>query len=138
MQPPLDSFVAVPLSHDLYAQLAQRYPAGVSSVLEHVIQDFLDRAEEDFTARREEARQKGLQWDALFLPHGTQIRTKYFGKYTIAEIVAGEIRWDGQVCPSMSRLARAMRGDTSNNAWVVLEIKRPTDADWIRADRLRK
>ncbi len=138
MQPPLDSFVAVPLSHDLYAQLAQRYPAGVSSVLEHVVQDFLDRTEEDFASKRDNARQNGIQWDALFLPHGTQIRTKYFGKYPIAEIVAGEIRWGGQVYPSMSRLARAMRGDTSNNAWVVLEVKRPSDLNWIRADRLRQ
>jgi hypothetical protein len=138
MQPQLDSFVAVPLSHDLYAQLAQRYPAGVSSVIEHVVQDFLDRTEEDFAANRENARLNGIQWDALFLPHGTQIRTKYFGKYATAEIVAGEICCDGQVHPSMSRLARAMRGDTSNNAWVVLEIKRPSDPNWIRADRLRQ
>ncbi|MFO1393946.1 MAG: hypothetical protein U1F09_09325 [Steroidobacteraceae bacterium] len=138
MQLSLDSFVAVPLSNDLYAQLAQRYPAGVSSVLEHVVQDFLDRTEEDFAAKREDARQNGFQWDALFLPHGTTIRTKYFGKYAVAEIVAGEIRWDGQAYPSMSQLARGMRGDTSNNAWVVLEIKRPTDPNWIRADRLRR
>lgn len=138
MQLPLNSFVAVPLSQDLYAQLAQRYPAGVSSVIEHVVQDFLDRTEEDFAAKQENASQNGIQWDALFLPHGTQIRTKYFGKHPIAEIVAGEICWDGQVYPSMSRLARAMRGDTSNNAWVVLEIKRPSDPNWIRADRLRK
>ncbi|MHB1869469.1 MAG: hypothetical protein ACYCT1_01265 [Steroidobacteraceae bacterium] len=138
MQLSLDSFVAVPVSHELYAQLARRYPAGVSSVLEHVIQDFLDRTEEDFTAKRDEARQNGIQWDAIFLPHGTQIRTKYFGKHPIAEIAAGEIRWNDQVYPSMSQLARAMRGDTSNNAWVVLEIKRPTDPDWVRADRLRK
>ena len=138
MQQPLDSFVAVPLSHELYAQLAQRYPAGVSSVIEHVVQDFLDRTEEDLTAKRDNVRQNGIQWDALFLPHGTQIRTKYFGKYPVAEIVAGEICWDGQVYSSMSRLARAMRGDTSNNAWVVLEIKRPSDLNWIRADRLRQ
>ncbi len=138
MQLSLDSFVAVPLSHDLYAQLVKRYPTGVSSVLEHVIQDFLDRTEDNFAAKRDEARENGIQWDALFLPHGTQIRTRYFGKYPIAEIVAGDILWEGQPYPSMSQLARAMRGKTSNNAWVVLELKRPTDRDWIRADRLRK
>lgn len=133
----LDSFVAVPLPHDLYAQLVRRYPTGVSSVLEHVIQDFLDRTEDDFAAKQEHA-QKGLQWDALFLPHGTQIRTKYYGKFPSAEVAAGEILWEGQKYASMSQLARAMRGNTSNNAWVVLEIKRPTDREWIRADRLRK
>ncbi len=138
MQYSLDSFVAVPLPHDLYAQLARRCPAGVSSVLEHVIQDFLDRTEDDFAAKQEGARENGVQWDALFLPHGTQIRTKYFGKYPKAEVAAGEILWEGQKYASMSQLARAMRGNTSNNAWVVLELKRPTDRDWIRADRLRK
>lgn len=138
MHASLDSFVAVPLSHDLYAQLAQRYPAGVSSVLEHVVQDFLDRTEDDLVAKRKEARRKGVQWKELFLPHGTQVRTKYFGKYPVAEIADGDICWDGETYPSMSQLVRAMRGDTSNNAWVVLEVKRPTDHDWVRADRLRK
>ena len=38
---------------------------------------------------------------------------------------------------SMSQLARAMRGDTSNNAWKVLEVKRPGDASWKLADFLR-
>ena len=132
----LDSFVAVPLPHDLYARLAQRYPAGVSSLLEHVVQDFLDRTAEDFATKR--AARQGIQWDALFLSDGTQIRTKYFGKYPTAEVADGQIMWDGEQYPSMSQLARAMRGDTSNNAWAVLEIKRPTDANWIRADRLRK
>ena len=138
MQYSLDSFVAVPLPHDLYAQLVRRYPTGVSSVLEQVLQDFLDRTEDDFAAKQEDARENGVQWDALFLPHGTQIRTKYFGKYPIAEVAAGEILLEGRKYASMSQLARAMRGNTSNNAWVVLEIKRPTDRDWIRADRLRK
>ena len=132
----VDSFIAVPLSSELCAQLFQRYPAGFASVLDHVIQDFLDRTAEDFAAKHET--RQGVQWDALLLPHGTQIRTKYFGKYPTAEIVDGEIMWDGESYPSMSQLARSMRGDTSNNAWVVLEIKRPTDADWKRADRLRK
>jgi hypothetical protein len=138
MQYSLDSFVAVPLPHDLYAQLVRRYPTGVSSVLEHVIQDFLDRTEDDFAAKQQDARENGVRWDALFLPHGTQIRTKYFGKYPIAEVATGEIHWEGQKYASMSQLARAMRGNTSNNAWVVLELKRPTDREWIRADRLRK
>jgi hypothetical protein len=78
MTPPVDSFVAVPLSSELAAQLFQRYPAGFASILDHVIQDFLDRTAEDFAAKHET--RQGVQWDALLLPHGTQIRTKYFGK----------------------------------------------------------
>jgi hypothetical protein len=131
----LDSFVAVPLPHDLYAQFAQRYRGGVSGVMEHVLQDFLERTADDFAP--EAAHRAGVQWDALLLPHGTQVRTKYYGEYAIAEVVDGKILWDGAEYPTMSQLARAMRGDTSNNAWVVLEIKRPSDSNWRLADRLR-
>ena len=132
----LDSFVAVPLSNGIYAEFARRFPGGVSSVLENVAQDFLDRTAEDFAAREPKA--QGIYWEALFLPQGTQMRTKHYGEYKLAEIVGAEIVWEGEVYPSMSQLARAMRGDTSNNAWKVLEIKRPTDAKWQPADFLRR
>ena len=132
----LDSFVAVPLSNGIYAEFARRFPGGVSSVLENVAQDFLDRTAEDFEAREPKA--QGIYWEALFLPQGTQMRTKHYGEYKLAGIVGAEIVWEGEVYPSMSQLARAMRGDTSNNAWKVLEIKRPTDAKWQPADFLRR
>ena len=131
-----DSFVAVPLSNEIYAEFARRFPGGVSSVLENVAQDFLDRTAEDFEAREPKA--QGIYWEALFLPQGTQMRTKHYGEYKLAGIVGAEIVWEGEVYPSMSQLARAMRGDTSNNAWKVLEIKRPTDAKWQPADFLRR
>ena len=136
MQLPLDSFVSVPLPYELYGQLAQRYPGGVTSGLEQVVQDFLDRTADDPAAKR--GTRQGVQWGSLFMPEGTQIRTRYFGKYPTAEIRRGEIISDAKRYPSMSQLARAMRAGTSNNAWIVLEIKRPTDAGWIRADRIRK
>ena len=132
----LDTFVAVPVSNELYAEFARRYPAGVSSVLEQVAQDFLDRTAEDFVALQPRA--QGVYWEALFLPEGTQIRTKYFGEIKVAGIVGREILWEEKSYPSMSQLARAMRGDTSNNAWKVLEVKRPSDATWQPADYLRR
>jgi hypothetical protein len=131
----LDSFVAIPVPNELYAQLASRYPAGVASVVEQVVQDFLDRTAEDFGTPR--SMKQGVQWESLFIPEGTQIRTKYYGSYQLAEVAEGKVVWDGETYPSMSRLASAMRGDTSNNAWKVLEIKRPNDSDWQLADRLR-
>lgn len=136
MLPNLDTFVSVPVSNELYAELARRFPGGVSSVLEQVAQDFLDRTAEDFAAR--EPRTQGVYWEALFLPDGTEIRTKHYGEFKVASIVAGEIVWEEEGYPSMSQLARAMRGDTSNNAWKVLEIKRPSDAKWQSADFLRR
>lgn len=132
----LNSFVSVPVSNELYAEFARRFPGGVSSVLEQVAQDFLDRTAEDFAAR--EPRAQGIYWDALFLPEGSQIRTKHYGELKIAEIVGSEIMWEDESYPSMSQLARAMRGDTSNNAWKVLEIKRPSDGKWQKADFLRR
>ena len=127
----LDTFVAVPLSNELYAEFARRFPGGVSSVIEQVAQDFLDRTAEDFEAR--DAKTQGVYWEALFLPEGTQIRTKYFNEFKVAEVVGTEIVWEGEVYPSMSRLASAMRGDTSNNAWKVLELKRSIDPKWVSA-----
>jgi hypothetical protein len=132
----LDAFVSVPMSNELYAEFARRFPGGVSSVLEQVAQDFLDRTAEDFAAR--EPRAQGIHWEALFLPEGTQIRTKYYGELKVAEIAGGEIMWGKKSYPSMSQLVSAMRGNTSNNAWKVLEIKRPSDAKWQPADFLRR
>jgi hypothetical protein len=132
----LNTFVSVPVSNELYAEFARRFPGGVNSALEDVVQDFLDRTAEDFAAR--EPRAQGIYWEALFLPEGTQIRTKHYGEFKAAEVAGGEIMWEEERYPSMSQLARAMRGDTSNNAWKVLEIKRPRDAKWQSADFLRR
>jgi hypothetical protein len=134
----LDSFVAVPMSHELYAQLVSRYQGGVASVVEQVVQDFLDRTAEDFAAKLPKRSTTGVQWDSLFLPDGTQLRTKYYGSYQLAEVEDGALYWDGEEQPSVAQLANAMRGGTNNNAWKVLEIKRPQDAVWQLADRLRK
>lgn len=132
----LDAFVSVPVSIELFMRLAQRWPNGVSTGIEDVLVDFLERTQKDFEAKQ--APQEGLHWEALFLPHGTQLRTKYFGEHLIASIEDGKIFWDGQEYASISRVASAMRGNTSNNAWKVMEVKRPQDRKWQVADYLRK
>lgn len=132
----LNSFVAVPLPVELYAEFTRRYPGSVSSVIEQISWDFLDRTAEDFDSNPHEA--AGFHWETVFLPEGTEIRTKYFNEYKVAAIQGTKIVWDGTDYPSMSQLARAMRGNTSNNAWKVLEIKRPSDVKWHAADFLRR
>lgn len=127
----------MPLPLDLFEQLSARYPRGVSSVLEHVARDFLERTEEDWNAPRP-ARTDGVRWDAVFLPNGTRLRTRYFGEYKYAEVKGDEIVFEGKSIASVSQLARMMRGDTSNNAWLVMEVQRPGDSVWIKADRLRR
>lgn len=130
----LDSFVSIPVSNELYAEFARRFPGGVSSALEQIAQDFLDRTADDFVTREP----RGVYWGALFLPEGSRIRTKHYGEIKVAEVVAGKIIWKEESYPSMSQLARAMRGGTSNNAWKVLEIKRPSDPKWQLAVFLRR
>jgi hypothetical protein len=132
----LDSFVAIPVSVELYAELARRQPRGVSGLLEHIAWEFIDRTADDLDPVQRG--RTGVQWESLFLPDGTELRTKYFDELKVAVIREGQIFWDGETYSSMSRLARAMRGDTSNNAWKVLEVKRPSDASWRLADFLRR
>ena len=132
----LDSFVSIPVPVELYAELARRYPRSVSSVLEQVAWDFLDRTADDFDAVPHKS--IGVRWESIFLPDGTEIRTKYFNEYKVATIREEAIIWNEETYQSMSQLACAMRGNTSNNAWKVLEIKRPSDAKWQPADHLRR
>ncbi len=128
----LDSFVAVPVPLELYSELSRRCPERVSSLIEDIAWGFLDRTAEDFKGLR------GIQWQSLPLPEGTQLRTKYLSEYKTASVEEEKIMWEGKSYSSPSQLAAAMRGGTSNNAWKVLEIKRPRDANWQIADFLRR
>jgi len=133
----LNDFVAVPLPIELYHELTARYPNRVATVLENVARDFLDRTVEDVPRRRKDPR-NGVHWDAVFLPAGTRLRTKHYGEYKYAEIKGDEIIYDGKIVSSISRLARKMRSNTSVNAWLFIELMRPGDAEWVKADLLRR
>ncbi|MCP3713368.1 hypothetical protein M3I54_42070 [Paraburkholderia sp. CNPSo 3274] len=129
----LDDFVAVPITTDLYVRLVQRFPGGVSTLIEDVVTDFLERTADDVPMPR----RAGVRWEGLFLLSGTLARTHYYGEEKRAEVVGTEIIWEGETYPSFANLANAMRGDTKNNAWKVLELKRPNDPHWQPAYLLR-
>jgi hypothetical protein len=131
----LDSFVSVPLPTALVADLLKRSPHGISALIENVVTDFLDRTDDEFSVLTQPI---GLFWGSLFLPNGTQIRTKYFGEYKQAEIVDQSIMWEGSAHKSFAQLANAMRGGTMNSAWRELEIKRPNDKNWLSAQSVRR
>ncbi len=133
----LDHFVAVPLSTDLYQEVAGRYPNGVATLIEDVVRDFLDRTAEDFANRRPK-RGNGVRWDNVYVPDKTRIRTKHHGEYKYADIKGDKIILDGKEMASFSQLASRMRDNTSVNAWLHLEIMRPGDHEWHRADILRR
>lgn len=127
----INSFVCVPLPTKLYIAIINRYPPDTASLLiENVLIDFLDRTEDDFHP-------EGFQWMSVFLPNGTQLRTKHLGEYKVAEIIGDKIIWNGNKYPSISNLNNTMRGNTSNNAWKTIEVKFPNEKKWQLADRLR-
>lgn len=131
----IDTFVAIPLPTALVAAMLKRSPYGVSSLIETVMTDFLERTEADFSAPTSPV---GLYWDALFLPNGTLVRTKYKNEVKVASVENQAIIWQGEEYSSFAQLSNAMRGNTMTNAWRELEIKRPTDKAWQKAQALRR
>ena len=132
-----DEFVAVPIPVDLYAELLSRHPGRVSTVIENVTRDFLERTAEDHPKKRR-PNGAGVSWESVSLPSGSRLRTRYFGEYKYAEIKGDSILCEDEEFLSISQLANHMRGGTNNNAWVVMEIMRPNDREWIKADLLRR
>jgi hypothetical protein len=132
-----NDFVAIPIPTELYQAIAQRFPDRVSTVIENVTWDFLERTTEDFVTTAK-SRGDGIFWEALFLPTGTEFRVRHFGQYKYGRLEGDALNYDGKVYPSISKMANAMRGNTNVNAWKYVEVKRPTDAAWILALRLRR
>lgn len=124
----------IPLPNELLVRLVERYQDRYAGVIEHIVEDFLERTEEeaDLSAKN------GMIWNQLRLPHGTELRTKYYGEWQVARIEDGKIVYNGKTYDSPSRACSAMRGRTSNNAWKLLEIKRPQDLEFRLADRFRQ
>jgi hypothetical protein len=133
----MNDFVTVPIPLTIYRQLLARYPDRAHAVIEDVVTDFLERTADDLPNNRR-GRGAGVYWDTLFLPDKTRLRTKYYGEYKYAEVKADKLIYDGKTCSSVAQATNKMRGNTSNNAWRVVEVLRPNDSQWIPADVLRK
>ncbi len=132
----LDSFVAVPISTDIYMAIAKRCPSGVSSLIEDVVWAFLDRTAEGESLPTTAL--NGVYWGPVFLPSGTKLRVSYHNQYKYAEILEDEIVYEGESVSSVSKLASKMRSNTSVNAWKYVELMRPSDKIWIFADIVRR
>ncbi len=133
----VNEFVAISIPAALYQAIAQRFPDRVGTVIENVTWDFLERTKGDFS-EAEKSRGKGIFWESLFLPSDTELRVRHFGQYKYAKLEGETLNYNGKVYPSISKMANAMRGNTNINAWKYVQIKRPTDATWILALRLRR
>lgn len=82
----------------------------------------------------------GYTWkykdDAIFLPHGTEIRMPYKGQYHYARVEGDEIKYKG--APTSPGAFANVVADSSRNAWRDLWIKRPGDKEWALADKCRR
>lgn len=125
----------VPLTNDLLVRLIERYQGEYHGVIENVIESFLERTEDDWDFQPPS--KKGYTWDQLFLPDGTELRTKYRQELHVATIENGKVSYNGELFDSPAQVCNAMRGDTSNNAWITLEVKRPQDIAFRLADKHR-
>ena len=131
----LDDFVCIPIPSDLYQSLADRYPDRVTTVLENITWDFLERTEEDFVSPPS----GGISWGSVPLPNGTELRVKksHSNDYGYGEVKNNQIIYQGKAVSSPSRFARKVRNNTSVNAWIYVEIMRPHDRDWKLANTFR-
>ena len=126
----------VPLKNDLLMKLIARYKENYSVAIDDVIEDFLDRTADDYEFEPG-AREGGYIWDQLELPAGTQLRTRYYDEWQIATLKRGKFYFNNKPYKSPAKVCNAMRGNTSTNAWHMLQVKRPQDIDFSRAEKFR-
>lgn len=126
----------VPLKNDLLMKLIARYKENYPVAIDDVIEDFLER-----TADQHDElpgfRQGGYIWDQLELPPGTQLRTRYYDEWQVATLKKGKFYYRNRPYKSPAKVCNAMRGNTSTNAWHMLQIKRPQDIEFTRAEKFR-
>ncbi len=126
----------VPLKNDLLMKLIARYKEDYSSAIDDVIEDFLERtSDQDQTLLGQ--RNDGYIWDQLTLPAGTELRTRYYDQWQVAILKNGQFSHNNQLFKSPAKVCNAMRGNTSTNAWHMLQVKRPQDIDFKKAEKFR-
>lgn len=126
----------VPLKNDLLMKLIERYKENYPFAIDDVIEEFLERTAGDHEADIG-ARRGGYIWDQLELPAGTQLRTRYFDEWQIATLRNGKFYYRNKPFKSPAKVCNAMRGNKNSNAWMMLQIKRPQDIEFKKAEKFR-
>lgn len=133
----LDEVVFVPFPIRLYRDLLDRHGTRVNSVIENVVEDYIDRTA-DSAPKEVRNRGAGVIWETLFLPEKTRLRTKHRDQYKYAEVKGDNIIYSEKSFSSVSKAVNSMRANTSNNAWNVLEVLLPNSTEWVQASRIRR
>ncbi len=126
----------VPLKNDLLMKLIDRYKENYPVAIDDVIEDFLERTADQHD-QMPDFREGGYIWDQLELPAGTQLRTRYYDEWQVATLKKGKFYFKNRPYKSPAKVCNAMRGNTSTNAWHMLQIKRPQDIEFTRAEKFR-
>ena len=126
----------VPLKNDLLLRLIDRYKENYPVAIDDVIEDFLERTAEDHETRPD-AREGGYIWDQVELPEGTELRTRYFDEWQVATLKKGRFYYKNKAYKSPAKVCNAMRGNKTANAWMMLQIKRPQDIEFRKAEKFR-
>jgi hypothetical protein len=128
--------IYVPLKNDLLMKLIDRYKENYPFVIDDVIEEFLERTADDHD-EKSRFREGAYAWDQVALPAGTQLRTRYFDEWHIATLENGKFYFGERAYKSPAKVCNAMRGNKNSNAWLMLQVKRPKDADFQKAEKLR-
>ena len=126
----------VPLKNDLLMKLIERYKENYPVAIDDVIEDFLERTSAEHDAETG-PRKGGYIWDQVDLPPGTQLRTRYFEEWQIATLRNGKFYYKNKAYNSPAKVCNAMRGNKICNAWMTLQIKRPQDIEFRKAEKYR-
>ena len=126
----------VPLKNDLLMKLIDRYKENYPIAIDDVIEDFLERTADEHDEQTG-FREGGYVWDQLELPSGTQLRTRYLDEWQMATLKNGKFYFRNKPYTSPAKVCNAMRGDKTTNAWMMLQIKRPQDIEFKKAEKFR-
>ena len=126
----------VPLKNDLLMKLIERYKEDYPVAIDDVIEDFLERTAADHETRPD-YREGGYIWDQVELPAGTLLRTRYFDQWQTATLKNGKFYFKNKPYRSPAKVCNAMRGNKTSNAWMMLQIKRPQDIEFRKAEKFR-
>ncbi|MEZ0247108.1 MAG: hypothetical protein ACAH09_10775 [Methylophilaceae bacterium] len=147
----MEKFIYIPIRENDYLELTQflnekgdsRMP---STAICDAIDYWIDNADwKPELIRTESPTSRGYIWkykeDSLFLPHDTDLRMRYMGKYHYAKVINDEIVYEGKpMSPALlvNTITAIEKKLGSRNAWKNLWIKRPYDKEWTLADDCRK
>ncbi len=126
----------VPLKNELLLRLIDRYKENYPVAIDDVIEEFLERTAEDHEARPGSG-SGGFIWDQLELPEGTELRTRYQDQWHTATLRKGKFYFKNRPYKSPAKVCNAMRGNKTTNAWMMLQIKRPQDIEFRKAEKFR-